>query len=47
MKNFAKVMGLLFGSAGGYTYPKSGQVAPLPLQSFNYAFSRHGPKVSK
>ena len=28
MKNFARVMGLLFGSAGAHTYPKSGQVAP-------------------
>ena len=27
MKNFAWVMGLLFGSAGTYTYLKSGQVA--------------------
>ena len=24
-------MGLLFGSAGAHTYPKSGQVAPLEL----------------
>ena len=24
-------MGLLFGSAGAHTYPKSGQVAPPPL----------------
>ena len=30
MKNFARVMGLLFGSAGAHTYPKSGQVAALP-----------------
>ena len=28
MKNFAQVMGLLFGSARAHTYPKSGQVAP-------------------
>ena len=28
MKNFVLVMGLLFGSAGAHTYPKSGQVAP-------------------
>ena len=30
MKNFAWVMGLLFGSAGAHTYPKSGHAAPLP-----------------
>ena len=30
MKNFALVMGLLFGSAGAHTYPKSRQVAPPP-----------------
>ena len=30
MKNFARVMGLLFGSTGANTYPKSGQVAPSP-----------------
>ena len=30
MKRFAQVMGLLFGSAWAHTYPKSGQVAPLP-----------------
>ena len=30
MKNFARVMGLLFGSAGAHTYPKYGQTA-LPL----------------
>ena len=30
MKNFARVMGLLFGSAGAHTYPKSGQVVPPP-----------------
>ena len=30
MKNFARVMGLLFGSARAHTYPKSGQVAPPP-----------------
>ena len=29
MKNFARVMGLLFGSARAHTYPKSGQVGPL------------------
>ena len=29
MKNFARVMGLFFGSAGAHTYPKSGQIAPL------------------
>ena len=29
MKNFARVMGLLFGSARAHTYPKSGQVVPL------------------
>ena len=28
MKNFARVVGLLFGSARAHTYPKSGQVAP-------------------
>ena len=28
MKNFALVMGLLFGSAGAHTYLKSGQIAP-------------------
>ena len=26
MKNFARVIGLLFGSAGAHIYPKSGQV---------------------
>ena len=30
MKNFARVMGLLFGSAGAHAYPKAGQVAPSP-----------------
>ena len=30
MKNFARVMGLLFGSAGAHTYPKSVQIAPPP-----------------
>ena len=30
MKNFARVMGLLFGSAGAHAYPNSGQVAPPP-----------------
>ena len=30
MKNFARLMGLPFGSAGAHTYPKSGQVAPPP-----------------
>ena len=30
MKTFARVMGLLFGSAGAHTYPKSEQVAPPP-----------------
>ena len=45
MKNFARVMGLLFVSSGAHTYPKSGQVASSPLlESFNYSFSRHGPK---
>ena len=33
MKNFAQVMGLLYGSAGAHTYPKSGQVAPPPPPS--------------
>ena len=33
MKNFARVMGLLFGSVGAQTYPKSGQIAPLPAGS--------------
>ena len=28
MKDFARVMSLLFGSAGAHTYPKSGQDAP-------------------
>ena len=31
MRNFAPIMGLLFGSSGAHTYPKSGQVAPPPL----------------
>ena len=30
MKNFARVMGLLFGSAGADTCPKPGQVSPPP-----------------
>ena len=30
MKNFGRVMDLLFGSVGTHTYPKSGQVAPPP-----------------
>ena len=29
MKNFAQIMGLLFGSVGAHTYQKSEQV-PLP-----------------
>ena len=29
MKNFARVMGILIGSAGTHIYPKSGQVAVL------------------
>ena len=33
MKNFARVIVLLFGSAGAHTYPKSGQVAPLACSS--------------
>ena len=33
MKNFARVMGLLFDSAGAHTYPKSGLVVPLPLEN--------------
>ena len=37
MKNFALVMGLLFGSAGAHTYLKSGQVAPAPVRKlFSY-----------
>ena len=46
MKNFARVMGLLFGSAGAHTYPKSGQVAPLPppRKALTNPFSPHGPK---
>ena len=31
IKNFARVIGLLFGSAGAHTYLKSGQVTPPPL----------------
>ena len=38
MKNFARVMGLLFGSAGAHTYPKSGQVAPSPPRSKQRSF---------
>ena len=30
MKNFAQILGLLFGSAGAHTCPKSGHVAPPP-----------------
>ena len=30
MKNFARVMGLLFGSVGAHNYPKFGQVSPPP-----------------
>ena len=30
MKNFAWVMGVLFGSAWAHTYPKSGEVALPP-----------------
>ena len=29
MKNFPQIMGLLFGSAGANTYPKSRQVVAL------------------
>ena len=35
MKNFAVVMGLLFGSAGAHTCPKSGQVALLDFDQKN------------
>ena len=38
-KKAARVMGLLFGSAGAHTYLKSGKVAPPPsflLQSLLY-----------
>ena len=35
MKIFAQIMGLLFGSAGAHTFPKSGQVAPHPLNEHN------------
>ena len=31
-KNFSQVTGLLFGSVGVHTYPKSGQVPPSPLR---------------
>ena len=31
MKNVSQVMGLLFGSAGAHTYPKSGLVASSPF----------------
>ena len=35
IKNFARDIGLLFGSAGAHTYLKSGQVAPPPpLENF-------------
>ena len=30
IKNFTRIMGLLFGSAGAHTYLKSGQVASPP-----------------
>ena len=33
MKNIARVMGLLFGSAGAHIYPKFGQVAFPPPPS--------------
>ena len=36
MKIFAQIMGLLFGSAGAHTFPKSGEVAPPhPLNEHN------------
>ena len=38
MKNFARVMGLPFGSAGAHTYPKFGQVAPPPRGSANLEY---------
>ena len=43
MKNFARFMGLLFGSAEAHTYPKSGQVVPSPpvmnLQNLSWGIS--------
>ena len=45
MKNFAQVMGLLFGSAGAHTYPKSGQVAASPplAEGFLYQVYKNDP----
>ena len=37
MKNFARIMGLLFDSAGAHSCPKSGQVAPPPPPAINEA----------
>ena len=47
MKNFALVMGLLFGSAGAHTYPKSGQVAPPPRKALTIPSVDMVQKVSK
>ena len=51
MNNFARAMGLLFGSAGAHTYPKSGQVAPPPPSVFTmsvnmkFACLRRSPTI--
>ena len=34
MKNFARVMGQLFGSAGAHTYPKKGASCPPPTSEW-------------
>ena len=36
MKNFAQIMGLLFGSVGTHTYQKSEQVPPPHLGEQNF-----------
>ena len=41
MKIFAHIMGLLFGSAGAHTFPKSGQVAPPPFTPQMSTILRH------
>ena len=45
MKSFARVMGLLFGSAGAHTYPKSGQVAPSISASLSDITDCHSSQV--
>ena len=39
MENFARVMGLLFGSAGAYTYPKNIKVCMVYNNLYTYNLS--------